>query len=141
MHASLHPHDPGYAGAVAQLLARAKAINPHFRLATAHEKTTGDPGDLYTFSGSDGCMIAPIFVLDAPRKDHPLTYPALHEPRRRTAVAQDLRATRKNIQRYRVAQRQTTGWRCALAQELAEQYRNILVGERSMLALLYGHHP
>lgn len=60
----LRPGTPGYAAAIAALLAKAQAINPRFRLATPDERAYGDPQHLYSFSGSDGCMVAPIFVLD-----------------------------------------------------------------------------
>lgn len=60
----LYPGDPGYDAAIAALLAKAQRRNPRFRLATENERQYLDAAQLYSFSGADGCMVAPVFVLD-----------------------------------------------------------------------------
>ncbi len=60
----LYPGDAGYEAALAALLAKAQRLNPRLRLAEPWEKACLDPRNLYSFSGNDGGMIAPIFVLD-----------------------------------------------------------------------------
>jgi hypothetical protein len=64
MTEKLVPEDAGYDAALAALLAKAQRLNPRLRLAEPWERACLDPRDLYSFSDKDGCMIAPIFVLD-----------------------------------------------------------------------------
>jgi hypothetical protein len=59
---TLDPGDPGYAAAIEALLAKAQRIDPRFRLATPEERAGLDPSRLYSFSGANGCLCAPVFV-------------------------------------------------------------------------------
>jgi hypothetical protein len=70
----LAPGDPGSAAAIAALLAKAQAIDPRFRLAESWERERLPSDQLYAFTGNDGCLVAPVFVLDprlAPRGGPP----------------------------------------------------------------------
>jgi hypothetical protein len=56
----LYPDDPGYAAAVAVLVAKAAALG--FRVAEPWERASLPPEQLASFSDRQGRLVAPVFV-------------------------------------------------------------------------------